>query len=78
MPSKLFNKVTSYLSGVKLHDHDCGLKAFRREVVDSIDVYGELHRYIPVLAHRMGFRITEIKVEHHKREFGHSKYGMER
>ena len=78
LPSKLFNKVTSYLSGVKLHDHDCGFKAFRREVVDSIDVYGELHRYIPVLAHRMGFRITEITVEHHKREFGHSKYGMER
>ncbi len=78
LPSKLFNKVTSCLSGVKLHDHDCGFKAFRREVVENIDVYGELHRYIPVLAHRMGFRITEVTVEHHKREFGRSKYGIER
>lgn len=78
LPSKLFNKVTSFLSGVNLHDHDCGFKAFRREVVQSLDVYGELHRYIPVLAHRKGFRITEITVEHHKREHGHSKYGMER
>ncbi len=78
LPSKLFNKVTSSFSGVYLHDHDCGFKAFRREVADSLDLYGEMHRYIPVLAHRQGFRISEIPVEHHKREFGHSKYGMER
>ena len=77
-PSKLFNIVTSSFSGVSLHDHDCGFKAFRREVADSLDLYGELHRYIPALAHRQGFRITEIPVEHHKREFGHSKYGVER
>ncbi len=78
LPSKLFNKVTSYLSGVHLHDFNCGFKAYRREVVDSIDVYGELHRYIPVLAYRKGFRIAEIEVEHHAREFGKSKYGFER
>ena len=78
LPSKLFNTVTSGFSGVNLHDHDCGFKAFRQEVADSLDLYGELHRYIPVLAHRQGFRITEIPVEHHKREFGHSKYGVER
>lgn len=78
LPSKLYNSVTSYFSGVNLHDHDCGFKALRREVADSLDLYGEMHRYIPVLAHRQGFRITEIPVEHHKREFGRSKYGMER
>lgn len=78
LPSKLFNTVTSGFSGVNLHDHDCGFKAFRREVADSLDLYGELHRYIPVLAHRQGFRITEIPVEHHKREYGYSKYGIER
>lgn len=78
LPSKLFNKVTSNFSGVNLHDHDCGFKAFRWEVADSLDLYGEMHRYIPVLAHRQGFRITEIPVEHHKREYGRSKYGMER
>jgi len=78
LPSKLFNKVTSSLSGVHLHDFNCGFKAYRKEVVDSIDVYGELHRYIPVLAYRKGFQITEIVVEHHAREFGKSKYGFER
>ena len=78
LPSKFFNKVTSVLSGVKLHDFNCGFKAYDRAVIDSIDLYGELHRYIPVLAHRKGFRITEIPVTHHKREFGKSKYGFER
>ena len=78
LPSKLFNKVTQKLSGVKLHDFNCGYKAYRREVIDSIDVYGELHRYIPVLAYRKGFRITEIVVHHNKRQFGKSKYGFER
>lgn len=77
-PSKIFNAVTSFLSGVKLHDHDCGFKAFRYEVIQCLDLYGELHRYIPVLVHRYGFRIAEIVVAHHKREFGHSKYGIER
>ena len=78
LPSKLFNKVTTSLSGVKLHDFNCGFKAYRKEVVKSIDLYGEMHRYIPVLANRKGFRITEIKVHHRKREHGKSKYGMER
>lgn len=78
LPSKLFNKVTSSLSGVKLHDFNCGFKAYRKEVVKSIDIYGEMHRYIPVLANRKGFKITEITVTHHKREHGKSKYGWER
>ena len=78
LPSKLFNAVTSMNSGVKLHDFDCGFKCFKREVIDSIDLYGELHRYIPVLVHRKGFKITEISVNHRSREHGHSKYGMER
>ena len=78
LPSKLFNRVTAHLSGVHLHDFNCGFKAYRREVVDSIDVYGELHRYIPVLAYRKGFRITEITVEHHARELCKSKFGLVR
>lgn len=78
LPSKLFNAVTSRASGIKLHDFDCGFKCFRREVVESMDLYGELHRYIPVLAHRNGFRITEIPVHHRKREHGKSKYSIER
>jgi len=78
LPSKLFNKVVAKLSGVKLHDFNCGYKAYRVEVVKSINVYGELHRYIPVLVDRKGFRIAEIKVTHHARQFGKSKYGWER
>lgn len=78
LPSKFFNVVTSTLSGVQLHDHDCGFKCFRREVIESLSLYGELHRYIPVIAYRSGFRITEITVEHHKRKHGSSKYGIER
>ena len=78
LPSKLFNRVTRKMSGVNLHDFNCGFKAYRREVVKTIDVYGEYHRYIPVLAHREGFRIAEIKVHHNKRQFGKSKYGFER
>lgn len=78
LPSKLFNKITTILSGVKLHDFNCGFKAYRKEVIKSINIYGELHRYIPVLAHRKGFSITEIKVKHNERKFGISKYGMER
>lgn len=78
LPSKVFNYITSRLSGVKLHDFNCGYKAYRREVAKSLDIYGELHRYIPVLAYRKGYRITEIPVHHNKRKFGKSKYGMER
>ena len=66
------------MSGVHLHDFNCGFKAYRKEVVKAIDIYGEYHRYIPVLAHRKGFKIAEIKVHHNKRQFGKSKYGFER
>ena len=72
IPSRLFNAVTAKGSGVKLHDFNCGFKAYRSEVVRSFTLYGELHRYIPVLAARSGFRITEIVVQHHKREHGTS------
>lgn len=78
MPSKLFNFVTSTLTGIKLHDFNCGLKAYRRAVVDEIDLYGELHRYIPALAGWRGFRIAELEVTHHARKHGSSKYGAAR
>lgn len=78
IPSKLFNKYTSKVSGISLHDFNCGFKAYRKEVVKAIDIYGELHRFVPVLAKRHGFRIGEIIINHKKREFGKSKYGIER
>ncbi len=77
-PSKLFNWVTRRLAQVDLHDFNCGFKAYRREVLEQIAIYGELHRYIPVLASRKGFRIGEIDVEHHPRRHGVSKYGWDR
>jgi len=78
LPSKLFNGVTSLMSGLKLHDFNCGLKAYRKEVVKTINVYGELHRFIPVLAGWEGFRVEEVKVQHFKRKYGQSKYGSKR
>jgi glycosyltransferase involved in cell wall biosynthesis len=78
LPSKLFNWVTRKISGVELHDFNCGFKAYRKYVIEHIDLYGELHRYIPVLAGWKGFRIGEIPVEHRPREHGVSKYGPER
>ena len=78
VPSKFFNAVTSFFSGIKLHDFNCGLKAYRKPVTDSLDVYGELHRYLPALAHWQGFRVTEIPVIHHPRRFGKSKFGSSR
>jgi len=78
LPSKLFNWVTGRLSGVRLHDMNCGLKVYKRDVVKTIKVYGELHRYTPVLAHFAGFRVTELTVRHHARQFGKSKFGPER
>ncbi|MCF8055237.1 MAG: glycosyltransferase family 2 protein [Desulfocapsa sp.] len=78
LPSRLFNKVTAWTSGVQLHDFNCGYKAYRRKVIESVRLYGELHRYIPVLAHDVGFRIGEIEVQHHPRKHGTSKYGLER
>jgi dolichol-phosphate mannosyltransferase len=76
--SRVFNGVTGWLSGVRLHDMNCGLKAMRVEVARNLDLYGELHRFVPVLAHDLGFRVTEIGVNHRPREHGHSRYGMER
>jgi dolichol-phosphate mannosyltransferase len=76
--SRIFNTVTGWLSGVRLHDMNCGLKAFRVEVARELDLYGELHRFIPVLAHDLGFRVTELGVNHRPREHGRSRYGMER
>ncbi len=79
LPSKLYNATTRILSGIKLHDFNCGLKAYRKEVVKSIEVYGEMHRYIPVIAKWAGFtRIGEKVVQHRKREYGVSKFGMSR
>lgn len=77
-PSKLFNAVTSLVSGIRLHDFNCGLKAYRLEVVKRIRIYGELHRFIPVLAGWEGFRIGEQRVSHSERRFGRSKYGARR
>jgi len=76
--SKLFNWVTGRLSGLRLHDMNCGLKAYRAEVVHGLRLYGELHRFIPVLAHYRGFRIAELPVNHRPREHGRSRYGVER
>ncbi len=77
-PSRLFNWVTRRLAGVELHDFNCGFKAYRREVLEQVAIYGELHRYIPVLAGRRGFRIGEIGVTHERRRHGASKYGWDR
>jgi glycosyltransferase involved in cell wall biosynthesis len=76
--SKIFNRVTSAFSGVRLHDMNCGLKAYRADVVHGLRLYGELHRFIPVLAHYRGFRIAELPVNHRPREHGRSRYGVER
>lgn len=79
LPSRFFNRVTRSMSGIKLHDFNCGLKAYRKEVVKSIEVYGEMHRYIPVIAKWAGFRrIGEKVVEHRKRQYGVTKFGLER
>ncbi len=79
IPSRFFNAVTRKMSGIPLHDFNCGLKAYRREVVKSVRVYGELHRYIPLLAKWEGYeRITEKPVQHHPRKYGRTKFGLER
>jgi glycosyltransferase involved in cell wall biosynthesis len=77
-PSRLFNWVVSRMTGCSLHDHNCGFKAYRREVLKEIEIYGELHRFIPVLAHARGFKVGEIEVNHRPRTFGRSKYGVTR
>jgi glycosyltransferase involved in cell wall biosynthesis len=76
--SKVFNSVVGRASGLKLHDMNCGLKAYRAEVVRSLRIYGELHRFLPVLAHDRGFRVAELPVNHRPREHGRSRYGVER
>lgn len=76
--SKFFNFVTGLMSGIKIHDFNCGLKAYRSDVISNIRVYGELHRYMPVLADWQGFRITEIPVKHHPRRYGKTKFGVSR
>jgi glycosyltransferase involved in cell wall biosynthesis len=79
LPSKLFNKTTRWLSGIELNDFNCGLKAYSKDVVKSIEVYGEMHRYIPVIAKNAGFaKIGEKVVEHQARKFGVTKFGLER
>lgn len=78
-PSKFFNATARLASGIKLHDFNCGLKAYRKRVIKSIEVYGEMHRFIPILAKQAGFkRIGEKVVEHHARKYGYSKFGLER
>jgi len=72
--SKIYNWLTSKMVGLDLHDYNCGFKCYRKEVVESLDIYGEQHRYLPALAHFNGFKVGEIQVEHHKREYGVSKY----
>ena len=79
LPSKLYNATARKVTGIKLHDMNCGLKAYRKEVVKNIEVYGEMHRYIPYLAKNAGYsKIGEKKVHHQKRKYGKSKFGMER
>jgi glycosyltransferase involved in cell wall biosynthesis len=78
MPSAVFNFLVSKLTGVVLHDHNCGFKAYRREIFNEVKLYGEMHRFVPVLAAARGWRVTEMVVEHHARPFGHSKYGVSR
>lgn len=78
LPSRIFNWMVSTLTGVKLHDHNCGMKCYRRDVVREVTLYGEFHRFIPVLAAARGFRVGEIVIQHRARRFGKSKYGVER
>ncbi|HJQ41482.1 MAG TPA: glycosyltransferase family 2 protein [Jatrophihabitantaceae bacterium] len=78
VPSKLFNRITGFVTGLRLRDHNSGLRVGRREVYEFIPLYGELHRYVPALGHASGFRVTEVAVNHRPRLHGRSKYGMER
>ena len=78
LPSRVFNAMVSGLTGVKLHDHNCGMKCYRREVLGEVRLYGELHRFMPVLAAGRGYRVGEIVINHRARKFGQSKYGVAR
>jgi dolichol-phosphate mannosyltransferase len=78
LPSRVFNAMVGYLTGVRLHDHNCGFKCYRREIFDEIRLYGELHRFVPVLAAARGWKVGETVVQHRPREYGRSKYGLYR
>ena len=78
LPSKLYNRATGLVTGVRLHDHNCGFKAARRQVYEEVQLYGELHRYVPAMAHSLGYRVGELPVHHRPRTHGRSKYGFER
>jgi len=78
LPSKFFNLTVRLTTGVKLHDFNCGLKVYRRKVIENLELYGEMHRYTPVLAAQQGFSIGEHTVNHRKRKYGHTKYGLAR
>ena len=78
IPSKIANKLIAQVTGLKLHDYGCSLKAFKKEIIDDIKLYGELHRFLPVLANIEGAKIKEIKVNHRIRQYGSSKYGIDR
>jgi len=78
LPSRIANRLIARVTGVRLHDYGCSLKAYRREVVSDLNLYGELHRFLPALAFIEGARISEVKVNHHPRRFGVSKYGLDR
>ncbi|MFM2093084.1 MAG: Undecaprenyl-phosphate 4-deoxy-4-formamido-L-arabinose transferase [Planctomycetota bacterium] len=78
LPSRAFNWLVSFMTGVRLHDHNCGFKCYRREVLDEVHLYGELHRFVPVLAAARGWVVSEIVVNHRARAFGKSKYGLRR
>ena len=77
-PSRVFNSLVSWLTGVRLHDHNCGMKCYRAGIFREVRLYGELHRFIPVLAAARGYRVGEIEINHRPRRFGHSKYGVPR
>jgi glycosyltransferase involved in cell wall biosynthesis len=78
LPSRVFNAMVSWLTGVRLHDHNCGMKCYRREVLREVRLYGELHRFVPVLAAAKGFSVGELTIRHRPRKFGRSKYGVGR
>ena len=78
VPSRIFNWIVSKLTGVGLHDHNCGMKCYRREIFDEVRLYGELHRFVPVLAAGRGYRVGELIIQHRRRRFGRSKYGFSR
>lgn len=77
-PSRVFNGMVSWLTGVKLHDHNCGFKAYRAEVLKDLELYGERHRFVPVLAAAKGYKVSELVIHHRARKYGHSKYGFRR